>query len=149
MGVLRPIPHVGGAQTANRPAPPGDWPVRVKLETEATRGLLLRIDTGALAVVTLFSSSMSAWTVLVSVTLSVTDVVVIPAGSPLRCNLISTGRQVLKKAAGEDTVPTLAITPVSPGVVAVTTPLASIEPTPPVDSNQLKGPTREVMSVAL
>src|SRR5258708_40356552 len=138
MGVLRPIPHVGGAQTASRPAPPGDWPVRVKLETEATRGLLLRIDTGALAVVTLFSSSMSAWTVLVSVTLSVTDVVGIPAGSPLRCNLISTGRQVLKKAAGEDTVPTLAITPVSPGVVAVTTPSRSTQPRPARAEQQME-----------
>src|SRR5260370_28718520 len=88
--------------------------------------------------------------VLVSLTLMVADSVGIPAGSPLRCNLITTGMQVLKLAAGEEVGATLAMTPVNAGADAVAKPLVrSILATLPADTAHVKLPIRLVMSVAL
>jgi len=63
-GLLTPLPHLGGAQTATRPAPPGAVAVRVlpllAPPTVATAGLLLEIVTGAPSVTTPFVSIISA-----------------------------------------------------------------------------------------
>jgi hypothetical protein len=59
------------------------------------------------------------------------------------------GKQLLKFVAGEVTVPTLAITPVSPGAFAVATPLASTEATLELFAPQPIAPTELVISLAL
>src|SRR6478752_4900122 len=119
------MPQVGGAHTAWRPAPPGDCAVNAVPLTVATVLLLLRIVTGAFGVTAPSSSNISACTVLVSATFMTADSVGTPAGSPLTCRTISTGMQPFKKTAGEVVEPTLATTPVIPGVRAVANPLAS------------------------
>src|ERR1700759_5547975 len=124
MGVLTPMPHVGGAHTACSPAPPGDCAVNAVPVTVATVLLLLKIVTGAFGVTAPSSSNISAWTVLVSATFITTDSVGTPAGSPLICRTISTGMQLFKKTAGAVVAPTLATTAVIPGVRAVANPLA-------------------------
>src|SRR5215472_7103519 len=90
--------------------------------------------------------------VLVSLTLRMADSVGIPAGSPLRCRMIRTGRQLLKLTAGEETSPKVAMIPAKPGFCAVASPLASTLTTAVedwLDCVQLNGPTKLVMSVAL
>src|SRR5512140_514645 len=77
------------------------------------------------------------------------DSVGTPAGSPLICRTISTGMQLFKKAAGEVVAPTLAITPVIPGVCAVANPLASMLATDGDEADQVKLPIWLVISVLL
>src|SRR6476661_5424707 len=77
------------------------------------------------------------------------DSVGTPAGSPLICRIISTGMQLFKKTAGDVVEPTLAITPVIPGVRAVANPLASTLATEGDEADQLKLPIWLVISVAL
>src|SRR5262249_3783227 len=149
MGRFTPVPHTGGMHAAKIPAPPGVAPVRVKEETVPIWLSLLTTATGTLFVVTLASSVMSACKVRVCVTFSDADVVGEPAGSPLRCSVICTGMQLRKLAAGELTLPSLAMTPISPGALAVTRPLASTVPTVPLLDVHVKVPTWLVMSLAL
>src|SRR5215472_11371690 len=149
-GVVSPPPQLGGVHTASNPAPPADCAVTVVPATEATSALLVTIEIpGALATVKLFSSIISAWTVLVSLTFRVTDSVGMPAGSPLRCRMILTGKQLLNGAAGELTAPRVAITPPRPGLSAVANPLLSTDTAFPQDCVQPKLPTRLVMSTPL
>src|SRR5215472_3992109 len=151
-GVVSPPPQLGGVHTASNPAPPADCAVTVVPATEATSTLLVTIEIpGALATVILFSSIISAWTVLVSLTFRVTDSVGMPAGSPLRCRMILIGKQLLNGTAGERTSPTVAITPPKPGFSAVANPLTgSTDTAPPIpDCVQLKLPTRLVISTPL
>src|SRR5215470_18568628 len=60
-----------------------------------------------------------------------------------------TGRQLLKFVAGEVTVPTLAMMPVSPGAFAVATPLASTVATLGLEGDHPIAPTELVISLAL
>src|SRR5262249_51997702 len=106
------------------------------------------MSTGALLVVTPFSSVMSASMVSVPLVAREAEVVGDPAGSPLRWETMLTGKQLLKFVAGEFTVPTLAKTPVSPGAFAVATPLVSTEATLELDCAQVMVPTEFVMSLA-
>ena len=62
--------------------------------------------------------------------------------------MLCTGH-VIQVAAALFTFPTVATIPVSPGVFAVTKPLASIVPTSTDRVDQLNGPTLEVMSTPL
>src|SRR5579864_5056547 len=149
MGVLIPMPHVGGAHTACSPAPPGDCAVKVVPSTVATVLLLLRIVTGAFGVTAPSSSTMSAWTTFVSARFMVTASVGTPAGSPFTCSSMWTGMQVLKKTAGAVVEPTLATTPVIPGARAVANPFASTEATLAADASQVKLPIWLVISVLL
>src|SRR5215469_17081 len=150
-GVVNPPPQLGGAHTASNPAPPADCAVTVAPATEATSTLLVTIEiAGALLTVKLFSSTMSAWTVLVSFTFMVADSVGMPAGSPVTCRTILTGKQLLNGTAGERTSPSVAITPPKPGFTAVANPLTgSTDRAPLPDCVQRKPPTKLVMSTPL
>src|SRR3954471_19628389 len=119
MGVLRPLPQLGGAHTAWIPAPPGTLAVRVFPFTEATRALLLARTIGAAAATTPCSSITSTCRVLVSAAFMAAEVVKLPAGSPAMCSTILTGMQVLKAVAGEVAEPMLATIPAIPAILAV------------------------------
>lgn len=149
MGVLRPFPQLGGAQTASKPAPPGDCAVTVVPPKVATVGLLLKMVTGAGEVTMPFSSIMSTWTTFVSVVFKVTEVVKPDAGSPATWSTRLTGIQVLNGVAGAVVAPMLATTPPRPESLAVARPFASTEATVPSEEDQLKLPTEEVISVPL
>src|SRR5215472_11821283 len=149
MGIFRPTPQVCGMHAAIKPAPPGVLAVRVVPLSVPMRELLTRIETGALLVVTPFSSVMSASMVLVPAAARVWDSVGDPAASPLRWSTMLTGRQLLKFVAGEVTVPTLAMIPVNPGAFAVASPLASTEATAALFCVQPIAPTELVMSLEL
>jgi hypothetical protein len=111
--------------------------------------LLLRIVTGAFGVTAPSSSTMSACTVLVSVTFMVAVSVGTPAGSPLICRTISTGMQLFKVTAGDVVPPTPAETAVMPGACAVASPFASTTATTACEDDHVKSPTWLVISVPL
>jgi hypothetical protein len=148
-GWLIPIPHEGGAQAANIPATPEETavtvPVVVGPTTLATAVLLLKSEIPGTPFTTVpFSSVMSASTfaVVAGFKLRVAEVV----NSPGTCRRRFTGMQVLKLVAGEEALPTLATTPVIPGMDAVARPLASTPATWGLVELHVNSPMRSLIS---
>src|SRR5579864_5274788 len=150
MGVFRPIPQVGGVQPATIPAPPKDVAVKVRVLKLPTAGKSLPRMVGTLLVVTPFSSTISDSSVAVWFCVMLSEVVGEPAGSPCKCNRITTGMQVLKGilAGLELTLDTEAKMPVRPGVAAVARPFTSTLATDALVLAQVTGPATLVISLA-
>src|SRR5579864_2075435 len=150
MGVLRPLPQVGGVQPATNPAPPKELAVKVRLLTLATATASLAMMVGTLLAVTPFSSTMSDSRVSVWFCVMLADVVGEPAGSPCKCSLMATGMQVLNwELVGlELTLEMLAKMPAKPGFTAVARPFTSMLATVLSVLDQVTGPAELVISAA-
>src|SRR5579872_985995 len=149
MGVLRPLPQVGGVHAAIIPVPPKEDAVKVSVEVLATMGSSLAMMVARLFLEKPFSSVMSDSRVSVWFWVILADVVRAPGRSPGRCSRISMGIHVLKLAGAELALATLAKMPVAPGLVPVTRPFGSTVATVPSTVPQVNGPMRLVISRAL